>query len=121
MPKKNANKKVSWRGFVNVYLRPGDKAAIKQNLLDAEGFVQLVDTLATSGYKVSVAYSESGGFYTVTAYGNDWGSKNAGLALSLRHSDLIVAYSALNYVLDNVDPNEGWEEHFGSVGGSNDW
>ena len=114
-------KRVEWKGFINVYLRPNDKAAIKQNPIDDSGIIGLVEGLTNEGYKVSLTYSDRGSFYTATVYGNTAGHINAGYALSIRHSDYYVAFSALNYIFDNIGLGGGWEENYGSTQGNNDW
>ena len=113
--------KVKFRGFVNVYLRPEHKASIKENLPTAETVLQFLDTCATSDLKFSLSYSDKGGFYTATVYCTDFKSPNAGLSLSLRHSDISTAIGALIFVLDMVGITGSWEEEWGEVGSSNDW
>lgn len=117
---KSGNNKVRWNGFVNVYLSKADKAAIKSSLLDDAAIIRLVEHLTENGYKVSTSYSQAGGFYTVTAYGNVPDCPNAGWAMSLRHSSLVVAYSSLQHVLGVEGVSEDWSERFTTVD-DNDW
>lgn len=116
---RSAVEKVSWKGFVNVYLNAADKKAIKHNLATPEEVMGLLEALSGDGYKVSVTYSEKGGFYTVTAYGNDPSCINAGWAMSLRHSDLVVAFSALRHVVEMEGVSGDWSERFTTVNDNN--
>lgn len=122
MAKRNASsQKVTWKGFINVHLTKSDKAVIRDNPLSDARIIDFITKRAQDGYKVSLSYSERGGFYTVTVYGNETTNINAGYALSIRHSDFGVAYTALNYVLDQCGDAESWEDHFGTAGNNLDW
>lgn len=113
-------KRVEWKGFVNVYLNSQEKAYIKDNQLDELGIVHLIQRLADSNYKFSCSYSIGGGFYTVTAYGNTPDNPNAGWAMSLKHSDFIVALTALNHCLEEAGDKGDWGERYTTAAG-NDW
>ena len=107
--------KVEWKGFVNVYLNSADKAAIRANPISGEGVFRMVERLTEEGYKLSVTYSASGGFYTVTCYGSDPSKINAGYAMSLRHGDLSIALSSINHVMDEDSVGVSWADRFTKV------
>lgn len=113
-------KKVEWQGFVNVYLNSQEKQYIKENELDDNGLIDLVQRLADSNYKFSCSFSDRGGFYTVTAYGNTPDNPNAGWAMSLKHSDFRIAMTALNHCLQEAGEKGSWAERYVAASG-HDW
>jgi len=115
MPQKNKKEprapktgKVKWQGFVNIYLTPQDKIAIKAELMQEEEVLHFLDQMACNGYKVSTSYSPSGGFFSVTLYGNHVENPNAGWAMTLRHSDLLTAYTALSFAHEHKSDLGDW-------------
>ena len=112
--------KVNFRGFVNVYLKPQEKQQIKDNLLTDGQAMEFVAKLVGSGYKFSLSLSNDGKTHTATAYCTDFKMANAGYGLSMRHSDYLVAVTALQwcFVLEGYDAN--WEEIWGTTS-DDDW
>lgn len=112
--------KVNFRGFVNVYLKPHEKAQIKANLLTPQAASIFLEELTGNGYKFSLSRSSDDKFFTATAYCTDFRKANAGYGLSQRHSDYLVALSALQWCfgLEGFDGN--WEEVWGA-GNEDDW
>lgn len=119
-PKEAPTDKVTWQGFVNVYLNSQEKKQIKENLLSEDHAFIFIQTAAEVGYKFSLTYSEKGGFYSATLYGNTPGGANAGFAMSLRHADACTAISALSFAVGEDGWKSDWSERFTTVG-SNDW
>ena len=112
--------KVTWRGFVNVYLNPQEKDYVKNHILSDAQIVEFIGEAAENGYKYSATYSRHGNFFTVTLYGNTPGQPNAGYAMSLRHADFATAVSALSFVVGEEGWKNDWTERFTAVG-DNDW
>lgn len=112
--------KVNFRGFVKVYLKPQEKQLIKDNLLDAAGAMAFVEELTDSGYKFSFSRSSDGKTGTATAYCNDFRMANAGLGISMRHGDFLVALTALQWVINQEGLQADWSEVYG-VDNDSDW
>lgn len=112
--------KVRFAGFVRVPLNKAEKAQVKKNLLKDAQILKEIVKAAESGYKVSISYSQDAGYYTFTLYGNHPDNPNAGYAASLRHSDLVVAISAMAFVLQEQGYAADWQDLF-AVEGDDDW
>lgn len=112
--------KVQWQGFVNVYLTKQEKSHVKDNPLDYADALQFLSDASQAGYKVSITWTEPPGFFTVTLYGNRPGHPNAGWAMSLRHSDLLTAISAVHHVAGEDGLNSDWADRFDTASG-HDW
>lgn len=112
--------KVQFRGFVNVYLKPHEKAQIKSELLDAAGAWDFIEELAGNGYKFSLTLSNDEKFYTATAYCTDFRKANAGLGLSQRHSNYLVALTALKWCFGLEGYDCDWSEVWGTAD-NDDW
>lgn len=115
-----ADKKVTWQGFVNVYLNRQEKEHIKKNVLSDSAAVEFISEAAENGYKFSVSYAAKAGYYTATLYGNTAGGANAGWAMSLRHADFLTALSALHHVVSQDGWKGDWAERFTTVDDT-DW
>lgn len=115
-----AQDKVTWQGFVNVYLNKTEKDYVKEHPLDYAGALQFIADAAEAGYKVSQTYTKQPGFFTITLYGNRPGHPNAGWAMSLRHADFLIALSALHHVAGQDGLNSDWAERFDTASG-HDW
>lgn len=113
-------KAVKFQGFVSIGLSKAEKKFIKENLLEWSGIHNFIVSACELGYKVSMTLSAEGEFYTVTLYGNHADNPNAGYAASIRHSDLLVAYSALAHVMREEGLTNDWKERF-SIAGDDDW
>lgn len=112
--------KVKFQGFVRVYLTKQEKAQISEEMLSEDEVLTFFDTMAMAGYKVSVSYSPSGGFFSVTLYGNHQDNPNAGWAMTLRHRDLLKAMSALAFSHDHKSIEGDWTGKE-PTGDDNDW
>lgn len=112
--------KVTFRGFVNVYLKPHEKAQIKAQLLEAPALIIFLEELCANGYKFSLTRSVDDKFYTATAYCTDFRKANAGYGLSQRHSDSVVAVSALQWCFGLEGFDGDWEAVWGA-GSDDDW
>ena len=119
-PKAATPGKVTWKGFVNVYLSKEDKDYVKRNMLTDSAAVEFILEAAENGYKFSETFTSSSSFHTVTLYGNDAGRPNAGYAMSLRHADFLTALSALHHVVSQEGWNCDWSERYTTVS-DNDW
>lgn len=112
--------KAKWKGFVNANLNQQEKKQVKENLLaEATGFESLMNA-ATAGYKCSISYSIPEDTYTMSLTGQYQQRPNAGITMSMRHKELIVAISAMDWCLKEAGELGSWEERFGSIG-SDDW
>ena len=112
--------KVKFQGFVNVYLNPQEKKQIKANLLDSEQILDFIQLAADEGYKFSLSFSDSGGFYSATLYGNEVSCGNPGYAMTIRHADVQTAVSGLAFVVGQDGWKSDWAERF-TTAGDNDW
>lgn len=101
--------KAKWAGFIPVYLNPEEKREIKKALMSEDAVLTFLEDMCASGYKVSVSYSTRGSFYSVTAYGNESGHVNEGWAMTLRHSDLRTAFTALAFTNEHHGLLGDWE------------
>ena len=112
--------KAKWKAFVNVNLSQLEKAEVKDNLLAEVTGYEFLMNAATDGYKCSISYSIPEDVYTVSLTGM-WKSRpNAGLTMSMRHRDLIVAITGLAWCQASTGIDGSWEERFGSAG-DDDW
>ena len=112
--------RAKWVGFCNVYLSNEEKKQIKKEEFSPEWYFEFIQGLADAGYKVSVTYSELGKFYSASVTGQYQERPNAGVCMSLKHSDLSVALTALWWCLQQAGLNEDWNVTYG-VTDSNDW
>lgn len=111
---------VKFRGFVNVYLKPHEKKQIKENLLDSAAAMEFITELVGNGYKFSLTQSSDGKTYTATAYCNDFRKENAGLGLSMRHGDHLVAITALQWCFGLEGYDMDWAAVWGTAS-DDDW
>lgn len=112
--------KAKWQGFVNLKLNQQEKDAIKKNLLKEEECLAGLQELAEDGYKVSLSYSIPEDVHTVSATGSYLGRANAGITMSLRHRDFLVAASGLIWCHHEAGKNGEWTERFGGAN-ADDW
>lgn len=115
-----AKKKVKFQGFVSLIISKTEKAHIKENILSDGQVLEFIVNAAELGYKVSASFSQDGGFYTFTLYGNHADNPNAGYAASIRHRDLYTAVTAMSVVMGEEGTTADWTERF-DVPGHNDW
>lgn len=106
--------KVEFRGFVKRYLKAAEKQHIKANLLSSEDFIEFLEKVTDSGYKFSLSRSADGKTATATAYCTDFTMVNAGLGLSMRHGDTVVAVTSLWSIFALEGYNCDWDEVLGS-------
>lgn len=111
---------VKFKGFVNVYLKPHEKRQIKENVLDDAAAFGFISELVGNGYKFSLSLSSDGKTHTATAYCNDFRKKNAGLGLSMRHSDALVAVTALQWCFGLEGYDADWAAIWGTAS-DDDW
>lgn len=111
MARKSGGKdgKAEFKGFVNISLTKARKTAVKDLAEKNEDVIGWLDTLTARGYKISFSYSETGSFYTVTAYQTDTQSNHAGYCTSARHAEIPTALAALYYGITVVLEEEGWQ------------
>ena len=111
--------KQKWLGFVNVKLTQEEKTAIKDNLLSEEAGYEFLMNAATVGYKCSISYSIPEDVFTVSLTGQYQEKPNAGITMSMRHRDLIVAITALNFCATEDGVSQEWAERYTIVGDDN--
>ena len=99
-----------FKGFFNYFLSEADKTAVKSLDLDSEAVVGRILDLLARGYKISVSAPKNGVTYFVTATGKGAECANADRALTMRHSGLEVAISALWHVIAVVYDFAEWPE-----------
>lgn len=112
--------KAKWIGFMNVRMSQEEKKYCKENLLTEEAGYELLMNVATDGYKCSISYSIPEDVYTVSFTGQYLGKPNAGITMSMRHRELIVALTALNFCAMEDGKSYEWSERF-SVAGDDNW
>ena len=103
--------KAEWQGFVNIRLNDTHKKEIKK-LAEKSSPETVLDWLLTeldSGYKVSLSPDEDNGAVIATLYGYDADSVNAGLAMSQRHQDAVIAICALQFAHVEIAQRGEWE------------
>lgn len=112
--------KAKWNGFVNVRMSNEEKQVVKKNLLTEEAGLEYLMNASTAGYKCSISYSIPEDVYTASLTGMYQEKPNAGVTMSMRHRDLIVALSALKWCDDEAGFNGEWSDRFG-MAGNDDW
>lgn len=117
---KMAKKKVKWLGFVSVTLNKQEKRRAKEKQVSDERIHKFIIEAAQLGYKLSVAYEADQNFFTVTLYGNIVDNPNAGYAMSIRHSDLLVCFSAFHYLFEETGLDADWSERWDTAN-AYDW
>jgi hypothetical protein len=105
--------KAKWVGFVPLSLNAQEKKAVSDLELSDADLLQVVESAAGAGYKVSVSYSIPEDVYTISLTGYYEEKPNAGLTMSLRHRSFYKALSAISWVLDEAGLTGDWEERFG--------
>lgn len=98
----------SFKGFFNYNLSQADKTAVKKLELDKTAVYSRILDLLESGYKVSVSWPDGRNTYFVTATGKSAPCPNMGRALTMRHSDLEKAVTAVWHVVAVVYDWEEW-------------
>lgn len=89
-----------WVGFVNIELTTADKKTLKEKLLSADEWLDWAGTQMMLGYKISQAWDDERSCWVVTMTANSQDNENYGYSMSQRHSELIVALTALVYAHD---------------------
>lgn len=112
--------KAKWAGFVNVRLTEQEKKEIKGNLLKEEDGLEFLMNAATAGYKCSISYSIPEDVYTVSLTGQYQEKPNAGITMSIRHVELMVALTALAWCQSEAGASQEWSERW-TVGGLDNW
>ena len=111
--------KAKWQGFVNVKLGQEEKKAIKSNLVtEGDGFEFLMNA-ATEGYKCSISYSIPEDVYTVSLTGSYQEKPNAGITMSIRHRDFLVAVTAVKWVMELDGVSTEWSDRYTLLGDDN--
>lgn len=113
-------KKVKWQGFVSVVLNKQEKKRAKDDKLTSDQAIKFILEASELGYKVSVAYEADHNFYTVTLYGNITDNPNAGYAMSIRHSDMLVCFAAYHYLFEEQGLELAWSERWDTANDT-DW
>lgn len=112
--------RAKWKGFMNLSLNKQEKKEIKDNLIAEETGFEFLMNATTEGYKLSISYSIPEDVYTVSLTGQYRRRPNAGLTLSMRHRDLIVAVSGIAWCVAESGESGDWEERFGEMN-QDDW
>jgi hypothetical protein len=112
--------RAKWKGFVNLKLSQEEKQAIKEHLLPEANGLDFLMNAATGGYKCSISYSIPEDVFTLSLTGLYREKPNAGITMSLRHREMIVALSGLNWLVREDGLSTEWSEKF-TVSGDDDW
>lgn len=112
--------KATWKGFVNLRLSKEEKAAIKGALLREADGLEFLMNAATAGYKCSISYSIPEDVYTLSLTGQYQQKSNAGITMSLRHREMMIALSGLAWLLREDGLSSEWSDRF-TVSGDDDW
>jgi hypothetical protein len=112
--------KAKWQGFVNVSMTQEEKRAVKAGLMgEGDGFEFLMNA-ATAGYKCSISYSIAEDVYTVSLTGQYQEKPNAGITMSMRHRELMVALSALRWCHEEAGQSGDWQDRY-TLSGTDNW
>ena len=111
--------KAKWEGFVNVKLSKEEKNQIKNNLISEEACFRFFMDAAVSGNKMSVSYSIPEDVYTVSLTGQYVDKPNAGVTMSIRHRELVVAVSALHFLMEQIGTVQEWTDVY-TMSGNDD-
>lgn len=76
----------TWRGFVNLELRPQDKDKALQMITDPLALWAAIEGVLMSNYRLSIGYSQKENLYTATATGTSEHDTDEGIAVSARAS-----------------------------------
>jgi hypothetical protein len=112
--------RAKWQGFVNVRLTTEEKKAIKEKLLSEANGYEFLMNAATAGYKCSISYSVPEEVFTASLTGTYQQKPNAGITMSMRHRDLIVALTALEWCHDQAGFSQEWSERW-TLAEPDDW
>lgn len=112
--------KQKWIGFVNVRMTQEEKKQVKENLLAEEAGLEFLMNAVTDGYKCSISYSIPEDVYTVSLTGVYQRKPNAGITMSIRHRDLIVALTALSFCYQQDGKSQEWSDRYSLIG-DDDW
>lgn len=91
------NRPVDFQGYAVAHVTKEVKKAVKDNLLEAEQALEWICSAAEDGYKFALAYDFANETYQASLYAKDPSSQNAGLMLSLRHVDPVIALTTLRF------------------------
>lgn len=112
--------KAKWKGFVNVRLKEQEKRYVKENLLGEETGLEFLMNAATAGLKCSISYSIPEDVFTVSLTGVYSQKPNAGITMSIRHRELIVALTALSFCSQEDGVFAEWSDRYSLIG-DDDW
>lgn len=102
--------KVVFQGFANVSLTKQRKQDVKQLVAGGVDYDRWFEGLTHAGYKVSVSWVESQGYFSATAFQSSPKSSHAGWGTTARHADLGTTIATLFYQVTVVLEEEGWPE-----------
>lgn len=112
--------KEKWKGFVNVRMTDQEKSYVKDNLLEEMDGLEFLMNAATDGYKCSISYSIPEDVFTVSLTGQYQQKPNAGITMSIRHRELIVALTALSFCSREDGKSVEWSDRYSLIG-NDDW
>lgn len=95
-----------FRGFALANIDKATKAKIKKQPLKPEDVFPWIRQITEAGYKFSLRYADSQDAYQAMLFGADPHGENAGLSLSIWHSDPLIAVTALKVVHEDVYDGE---------------
>lgn len=100
--KQTTSIKADFKGFAVSYLDESVKAQIKAMKKDPKALFDWIFTVSLDGYKFALQSDEAGEVFQASLYARFKDSENAGLMLSMRHTDPIVAIQALQIYHEEV-------------------
>jgi hypothetical protein len=84
--------------FINFSLTDDQKKALKALLYTAENFIEDLDRIANSGYKVSISWDDYGSCFACFWTQKDPKHENAGFVLTARGSTSLKAFKQAMYL-----------------------
>lgn len=112
MTSKNGTNKAEWEAFVNIRLETNHKKEIKDRVekLALDDLLLWLFERVDDGYKITLSPDFDNGAVVATMTGATKDNRNAGLSMSQRHADPIVALVAMRYAHDVIASGGEWEQ-----------
>lgn len=91
------NQAATFQGYAVAHVTKEVKKAVKENLLKPADALEWICSCTEDGLKFALAFDHANQTYQASLYAKDPSSQNAGLMLSLRHIDPVVAVTTLRF------------------------
>lgn len=91
-----------FRGFALSNIDEATRAKIRKDPMDGPSIFPWIRAITEEGYKFSLRYADEQSAYQAMLFGADPGGQNAGLSLSIWHTDAMIAITALRVIHEDV-------------------